>query len=360
MSYVGSPFTQDLFVTYSHGTGVDGKAHLREWSVAFAKELESELRFERPYRDNLRLFIDNDLRPGQGVDPMAPLTEQLRGQIGDSALLVVLMSPDYIASQWCRQERDWWQQRQTELGISWDTRIAVVRAMPTNDPWPDLFKDSAGQPLVGFLFHSDASGLKRPLGYTDPTGTFGTEFKKALLDVVGHIYLALDKTRKSLEEHHLAQDDLTKLAQDGGQTIYLHSRADHQAAWEKAAATLGEAGFAVLPGEPEKLDPDPKQQQVLRAQRIETMSDCDALLLVAKEGRALDADLVTVGKHDRQSARARSNRLLPCGVLNVEGESVATAIRRRTARNLLIDWLDATQPDWTASVAQWLKNKSGL
>jgi hypothetical protein len=229
MCYVGTPFAQDIFVTYSHGADASGKPFLQEWSVAFAQALETELRFERRFRNDLRLFLDHDYRPGQGVDPMAPLTDQLREQIGKAAILVVLMSPDYVASQWCKLEREWWHESQVSFGVANQPRIAVVRALPTpDDEWPDAFKDAAGQPLVGFAFHVDIGGAIRPLGSTDPAGAFGTEFKKALLSLVGHLYVALDKTRGWLEERRRAQQDAAKLAEDGGQAIYLHGRAEYQ------------------------------------------------------------------------------------------------------------------------------------
>jgi hypothetical protein len=89
------------------------------------------------------------------------------------------------------------------------------------------------------------------------------------------------------------------------------------------------------------------------------MSECDALLLLGTgDGFALDADLVTIGKHDRQSARALSNRMLPCGVLNRAGNALVTDVRKRTARNLQADWLEATQQAWTADVARWQRGKS--
>jgi hypothetical protein len=358
VSYVGAPFTQDLFVSYSHGSDAAGNAFLAAWSLAFAKALETELRYDERLRDQLRLFIDLDHRPERGVDPLLPLTEQLRDQIGGSALLVVLMSGDYLRSSWCKQERDWWQQRQAELGLAHDGRIAVVRAAPC-DGWPDLFKDSAGQPLVGFTFFAAVEGVIRPLGWTDPAGAFGTEFKRAILGLVGRLGVALDKTKATLDERRRTQSDVAKLAQQGGQAIYLHGRSEYTPLWQSTAMALNEEGFAVLPGEPERIDADPKTQQKARAQRVELMSECDALLLLGTgDGHALDADLVTIGKHDRQSARARSNRLLPCGVLNTAGDAVVTDVRKRTARNLQADWLEATQKTWTTDVARWLQGKS--
>ena len=108
MSYVGEPFRHDLFVSYSHGDDGSGGAYLKPWSAAFTHELERELRADRRFRTSLSVFRDQDHRPEQSLDPMAPLTAQLQEQIAGAALLVVLMSPDYLASKWCADERDWW------------------------------------------------------------------------------------------------------------------------------------------------------------------------------------------------------------------------------------------------------------
>lgn len=359
MAYVGSPFEHDVFVSYSHGADSSGEPFLQPWSAKFVEALEKELRFDRRFRDTLRLFLDQDHRPGKGVDPMAPLTDQLREQIGASALLVVLMSPDYLASKWCTQERDWWYARQTKLGLSSSTRVAVVRILPTQDPWPSQLMDSAGQQLVGFSFFAGMKGVERPLGWTDLPGGFGSDFKKALLDIVARLNTELDAAKASLDDRRRAEAEASKLAQAGGQSIYLHGRADQAKTWERAAVALGNGGFAVVPGEPDPIEQDPKRLQEVRERRVEALSACDALLLVGTEdGRALDADLVVVGKHDRQSARARSNNLLPCGLLDTVGAPIATAVRKTTARIVQADWLDATRPEWPAEIGPWLLAKS--
>jgi len=359
MSYVGEPFTHDLFVSYSHGDDGTGGAYLQPWSEAFARELERELRADRRFRRDLQIFLDEHDRPGQGVDPMAPLTDQLCRHVGDSALLVVLMSPDYLASSWCAQERDWWHEHQTELGLPTEERIAVVRIWPTEEPWPPLLTDFRGHPLVGFTFYVPKSIPPRPLGWTDLPGPFGSEFKKALLDIVGRISLKLDGMKARVDEVRRKQEEAARLAQYGGQSIYLHGRADHAQTWEQAAMTLTESGFAVVPGSPDAVERDPARLQEMREQRVEVLTGCDALLLLGTEDdRALDADLVLVGRHDRQSARARTGRLLPCGLLDTVGSAIATPVRRATARNVQADWIDCTQPPWTPSVQRWLSEKS--
>lgn len=362
MAYVGAPFSHDIFVSYSHGDDGSGQSFMQPWSAAFARELERELRADRRFRQDLRVFLDGNHRPGQGIDPMAPLTDQLRAEIGAAAFLLVLMSPDYLASKWCEDEREWWHARQAELGLPADERIAVVKIWPTgNDPWPPALHDSRGHPLVGFPFSEpvDGSDSHRPLGWFDLPGPFTTPFRKALLTVVGRLYPKLDALRCALEQRARAEAEIARLVSDSGQTIYLHGRADHAKAWEAAGMALIDHGYAVVPGEPDPVESDPKKLQEVRERRVEALCGCDALLLLGTEdGRALDADLVVVGKHDRQSARARSNRLLPCGLLDTAGAAVSTPVRRATARIMQTDWLDGTQPPWTPEVQRWLGEKA--
>lgn len=93
--------------------------------------------------------------------------------------------------------------------------------------------------------------------------------------------------------------------------------------------------------------------------RVETLTGCDALLLLGTEdGRALDADLVVVGRQDRHSARARCERLLPCAVIDTVGHEIATPERRAAAQGLGIHWIDATKDIWTAQLRRWLVETS--
>jgi hypothetical protein len=373
LSYVGDPFLHDLFITYSHG-GDDGagQGYLLPWSEAFKKELDREFRVNRKFRDDLRVFIDKDHRPGHGVDPMEPLSEELCKQIGGSAVVVALMSPDYLASDWCRRERDWWQARQRELDLPTKGRIAVVRSLPTEDSWPELLTDTEGNQLVGFLFHAAVEHTVevRPLGWLDLPGDFGKEAHTAILNLVGHLSPKLYDLRVRLEERRRAKAEAEKLARaatgDGqpigegdAVTIYLHGRVDQRRSWERAAAALIDGGFGVMPGEPDTVERDPIKLEDARAQRVRTLSDCDALLLVGSDnGRALDEDLVTVGRQDRNSARALSKRLLPCGLLDTVGAPIATPVRKATARILQTEWIDATHDPWTSEIRRWLGARS--
>lgn len=360
MAYVGHPFTHDLFVSYSHGRdNGKGKGVLQPWSAVFVEALEIELKLENQLCEDLKIFIDKDERPGHGVDPMSPLTDQLRERINGSALLVILMSDQYLNSAWCTDERDWWCQHQKKLGFAMNERIAVVKIWPTTGVWPPPLSDSRGERLVGFEFHAPLNGSVRPLGWTDEPISSNPAFRMAQVGLAAKLIPKLNALKVRLEERLRAQAEINRLREVGGQIIYLHGRADQAQAWEKASAALEDKGFHVLPDAPDEVEDSPQKIQKTREQRVEILSDCDALLLLGTANEvALDADLVVIGKHDRQSARSRSNRLLPCGLLNTVGTAIVTPVRQASARHVQADWIDGTQENWTSQIRQWLVDKS--
>lgn len=348
MSYVGEPFEYDVFVTYSHGTSDDGgESKLKRWSQAFASELESELKTNHNLARSVVIFVDEHAQPAQAVDPLSGLTEQLRCRIEGSALLTVLMSPDYLDSKWCEAEREWWSSHQPVTEVPIDGRIAVARVLPTSQPWPRPLVDGEGERLVGFQFfdRSAPEAVSRPFGWPEPGPSTGDPFRRQLLALVGHLTLKLDETKKRLDARRLAKQARDNLAAESGQIIYLHGRQEYRNEWDRAYEALDQSGFVVLPVEPDPVVTDPLALQEIRQRRVDTLSGCDALLLVAADsGRATEADLVVVGRQDRHSARAISNRLLPCAVLDRAGQVAPAMGRRRdAARKLSVDWIDATQ-----------------
>ena len=358
MAYVGEPFVHDVFVTYSHGDpDGTGESKIKQWSQAFARELESEFRAHPKFAKEVRVFLDQHRRPSHGVDPMAELSEQLRTDIGRAAFLTVLMSPHYLRSKWCQDERKWWREEQLELGLALDGRVAVARIWPTDEPWPDDLVDRRGEQLIGFCFYdkADAELRPQPFEWPEPGPRSGDPFRRELLALVGRLGLKMEEMRKQLDERSRAREEAAKLAAPGGQVVYLHGRTESSVAWDRAAKALDQSGLVIMPSEPDPVVRDARRLQEIRQRRIETMSGCDALLLVAPEdGRAMDADLVVVGRQDRNSARAMSNRLLPCAVLDGAGPEIATPRRKVAARSLSVEWIDATREPWTPAVQQWL------
>ena len=272
------------------------------------------------------------------------------------------MSDHYLQSAWCRDERDWWVQKQGELGLSPRTAIALARIWPTSAPWPAPFVDERGHPFVGFCFYDKARADMPPQPYEwpAPDGTSKGPFRDQLLDLVGWLWQKIELLKKRAHERRAAAADAAKLAEESGQALYLHARQEHEPTWQAARAALENQGFAVFPvDKPDAVSADPAQAKQDQAARIDLLGRCDALLLVGTgNARAVNEDLIVVGRGDRQLARPKYSTLRAVR----PGRHGRGADRHRgTAAHgaaLQVDWIDGTRAPWPVDVKAWLTQKS--
>jgi hypothetical protein len=362
VSYIGGPFKFDVSASYSHGDPKGaGASRFKSYSQGFLNELATELRAHPTFGADLKIFFDDQDDPGEGLDPNSGLTRQLREAMGHAAILTVLMSDHYLRSKWCADERDFWIKSAAEIGMPVHDRLALARIWNTTENWPDVLKDERGNSLVGTCFYDQAQVATAPwpYGWPAPDATSKDPFRGRLLSLVSLIWQQIERLKARVNAQQQAQADVARLAEESGQVIYLHARAADGDAWGKAGEELSARGYTVLPGEPDDVESDPDKAMRSRRQRVETMSGCDALLLVGSpEASAVEADLVVVGRQDRDSARALARRILPCALLDTVGGGVANPRRTEAARRLRIDWLDCTQPPWAPKVHEWLSKKS--
>ena len=272
-----------------------------------------------------------------------------------SALLVILMTPQWLRSKWCRQEFEWWCEKHNPETLGVGGRIYVCRVRPTDEAaWPEPIKDVVGY----FCYDRDKDPDKaRPFTWKGSERDCD-DYVDLLVDVSGEMMQRLRAIRTVLEQRQ-KRHEAARLAASEGQVIYLHARETHAAAWQRAGDVLAEKGFVVLPTEPDPIAREPEVIREIAERRVATLSGCDGLLLLGTEdGRALDADLVVVGRQDRHSARAWTDRLLPCAVLDMVGSEIATPRRKSMARALDIDWIDTTSDAWPIQVQSWLNEAS--
>ena len=88
-------FDFDLFLSYSTLDNHYG------WVTDFVEHLRASLNAAVGIRDPQRIWWDRT-----NINENLPLTAQIRNQVTRSRLLVVLLSPGYCKSQWCREERE--------------------------------------------------------------------------------------------------------------------------------------------------------------------------------------------------------------------------------------------------------------
>ena len=154
MSYAAG-FEYDVFVSYAFVddtplTGVD-----TGWVTAFVRSLESQMAVYLGRVENVSVWWDRT-----NLCEEEKLSTQIAESLKKTATLLVILSPAYMASDWCRQERDVFLEAVRSQAGS-DKRIFLVDLgrLETLERPPELTD------FVPFKFWKvDESGRRTPLG----------------------------------------------------------------------------------------------------------------------------------------------------------------------------------------------------
>jgi hypothetical protein len=134
-------FTSDVFLSYAHG---DNESLLPEdpgWVSCFDQALRVGLREilgvePAIWRDNRRLGGELDF------------PQEIRDAIGRSAALLMVISPSYLRSKFCKQEREWFFGRvEATGGLHVGNRLRLVKVVKTpeaGDEHRAFLSDSLG------------------------------------------------------------------------------------------------------------------------------------------------------------------------------------------------------------------------
>ena len=92
MAFLRPHFEYDVFASYSHGVrGGDTDAPLKDWTLELIRRLETDIRAVDTEFDDLHIWRDEQ------IDPTIHLSDELRGKVKSSGILMIVMSPRYLA-----------------------------------------------------------------------------------------------------------------------------------------------------------------------------------------------------------------------------------------------------------------------
>jgi hypothetical protein len=341
MAFLRPYFEYDAFVSYSHGVRPgDTDAPLRDWTLELIRRLETDIRLVDTEFDDLHIWRDEQ------IDPTIHLTDELRGKVNSSGILMIVMSPSYLASTWCRDELDWFRQqvrdRERDQG-----RVFVVRALPSDGTrWPDFLRDSRGHALPGFQFHDNQDAM--------PYGWRGANTNRdAYVMQLGRLQTALMRRLRELranaERRVKVEARLTEAPAAAPRPIYLHARREHAAICDEIKRTLTRDGIAAVSPMPNHGCDIGDFRRESRA-RIETAKRCDALALLRGDGdeRFID-ELNEIGIDERERIEAARGAPLPCAVLDRSGEMLPIDVS-----GFGIERFDLARDDWRGRFHDWL------
>lgn len=345
----------DMFISYAHadveGTG---DSPLKIWTQQFYRRLLSTLQsFEL---DPLpRIFFDEAPRRENGLSRAGHIAPELVEAVAKSALLQVIMSPQYLKSEWCRRELQTFVESLPGKQGSAKDRIIIAKALNTDaSAWPTPLCDEEGNKTVGWKLHDPHDYF--PHGWmTDWGQHIPREMGAAFFDMAHFIKRRLEQLDAELTERTKKTELVGWLEQGEAERIYLYGRSEDEAEWEAVWREIDKLGIAISPGEPEPLDADDDSRK--RNEYARLASRCDAMVMVGADGLNLDFDLDVVGRERRNFIASKYKKYLPCAVVDRQG-SLAKPARVSNAKRFGIDWIDPKACDWPDYIKVWLQSSA--
>jgi hypothetical protein len=223
-----SPYTHDAFVSYAHidDEPLSGAEH--GWVTTLVKNLETVVRQKLGFKD-FGIWMDRELAGNQ------PLTPAIMEALARTAVLLIILSPGYLASDWCRRER------QSFLKLVQSRRDRGCQVFVIH--FDKLERDSVPAEiadLIGYQFWKQAKGSEapRPLGIPVPSPS-ETEYYNRV-NQLGY--------ELSLELKRLQAISADRPEFPGRTAIFLTEVTDDlDTRREDVKRYLSQAGFDVLP-----------------------------------------------------------------------------------------------------------------
>jgi len=341
MAYLAPHFDPDVFVSYSHGDPRGGGgAPLKDWSQALIQRLEREILSLYPEFDDLQIWMDRQ------IDPTAHLTEELRGKVSASGILMIVMSKRYLGSSWCRDELDWFRKQVQDRGAD-SGRVFVIRAQDTDSgQWPDFLRDERGHTMPGFGFYDPESGF--PWGWPDLHDAgphFRQEFSRLQIALTRRLRELRDRAAKRAQAEAVA---VAPPPATGTRRIYLHAPPDSGAVRDDIDRAL--KGDGIMPLTAQGGGGGLAGWQRDAGARMAMAKRCEALALLRDDdsGRFV-GDVLDIGVDERERIASARGAPLPCAVLDKTGEGLPMDVA-----SFGIEHFDVNRPDWRGAFRQWL------
>jgi hypothetical protein len=341
MAFLLPFYDYDVFVSYSHGAQADGgDTPLKDWTLKLVSRLETDIKLDTEFED-LHVWRDEQ------IDPTIHITDELRGKVSRSGILMLIMSPRYLSSSWCKDELEWFRQqvqdRERDQG-----RVFIIRALRTDDKnWPEFLRDTRGHPLPGFQFYDRLDSM--------PFGWRGSDTnREAYVQELWRLQGALTKRLRELRDNAERRSKMeaappVTTAPIGPRRVYLHARAGQASLCDQVKRALTERGIAPLST---VADPGRNLADWGRESRtrMATAKHCDAMALVRADGDdSFVGDLLEIGIDERERIQAERGAPLPCAVLDQSGQTLPIDVS-----GVGIERFDLADDSWSGRFRGWL------
>lgn len=131
-------YKYDIVISYAHVDNEPAPGVENGWVSTLAEGLKSRLAQKLGRREDFSLWMDYRLSPHE------PWTPEIMDALEHAAILVVILSPGYLASQWCQRERSAFLKMVRERPRSSARIFIVERDKIEESERPAEFRELAG------------------------------------------------------------------------------------------------------------------------------------------------------------------------------------------------------------------------
>ena len=228
-------FNKDLFISYAHIDNQPLTPDQKGWISRFHVSLEALLSMRLGH--TAKIWRDNKL---QGNDVFA---DEIVDQFAQTAVLVSILTPRYLESEWCTKEvREFCGRAEKSGGMVVGNKARVFKIVKTpvatQESLPAVVKD-----VLGYEFFT----LEGDTPY-EMDSAYGEKFGQDYNRMVGKIAWDIAQLLKQLETNTSADDNGGVANATGKPTIYLAECSyDRKEAREILEGDLRRHGYTVLP-----------------------------------------------------------------------------------------------------------------
>ena len=264
---MGLNFEKDIFISYAH---IDDESLIegeKGWITEFHRALEvrlSQLLGERP-----NIWRDSRL------DGNHVFSDEIISQFPKVALLVSILTPRYVKSEWCVKEvLEFKKASDQNIGVEINNKSRIFKVIKTPVELELHPKDTQG--LIGYDFFKIDKDTSRVKEFSKLFGSENQQLYWSRLDDIAHDISALLKEMKSSESIH-------SVTKEEGPKVYLaESSFDQKEHRDSIKRWLMDNNYKVLPNHNLPLVVDEYTDEVTT-----TMSECELSIHIIGEAYGL-------------------------------------------------------------------------
>jgi hypothetical protein len=167
MAYIPG-YTYDIFISYAHLDNLKMPGQQLGWIELFYQSLTLKLAQRIGKQDAVKIWWDSKKLDGGKL-----FDNSIEDGIRDSAIMISLISPGYLQSEYCKKEMDLFYSKSAleKTGTSIGDNARMIKVLLNNIPHvqiPEQFGRATGFP---FYKAADNNDFGDPLDYTDPVFT---------------------------------------------------------------------------------------------------------------------------------------------------------------------------------------------